>query len=657
MNRSILIVICDFLVLSAMSLSMGLAKPSGKGPGVAESIRPVTHTFLIEQLEKAIQQGKDAAGENRKLNEALAESNKLLDQLKTEGERKDSKMEKLESALSVAEDRMARRMAELEEARKKNESLSKTLAETEGALQTAAANLQKTGAELGSAKTDLAAAKSDLAATKQTLASKESSLRQTLLTLEEEKKALAYSRQKLSEQTKTLQDTEKTLAVQSAELARTMRMVDEKEAAIRRNEKQIAEKNAAIFQAELLAMQKKQELEDVRKQHIAVTAELEKKNKDLQDSESKRSFTEGRLARANEEIDELKRQAGTRESKLREAESALQQNRTLVTTLKGKITEEVQKQAVLRTELFATQETAKKQEQEIRRQEKTIQEKESALAVSETKLKTQGDVLQKTAAELEKANKILRNDVLTSYANAVLPLHFSIQNDRLLKAFDLQEDFYLPSVKLSDKVFLPAALESVTGLTVQKGGYTTIADVGYTLKNGGKLAGPLYALAEDNRIVLIPVPDDAAKKVTPLTVITAERLRRRGLKDLTLFKAGKFGEQSASLDGRCSMRPDQDRFLIVRNSLRNSSEVPAEVGDFLMTKEGSFAGIVVRVVPYSAEGRADAWCWIFQPSIDLSKATVVPLNKKPDEKHFVSFASVLSELHKKITVQNRAPAE
>ena len=82
MNRSILIVICDFLVLSAMSLSMGISKTTAQGTGVTESVRPVTHLFLIEQLEKAVQMRKDTQGQNTRLNKDLEEAQRILANLR-----------------------------------------------------------------------------------------------------------------------------------------------------------------------------------------------------------------------------------------------------------------------------------------------------------------------------------------------------------------------------------------------------------------------------------------------------------------------------------------------------------------------------------------------------------------------------------------------
>ncbi len=619
MNRSILIVICDFLVLSAMSLSMGISKPSGTaGSGISETIRPVTHTFLIEQLEKAVAEGKAASGENEELNKALEETNKLLAQLKKDTEEKNSKLLELETKFNQASSDAARKKAELEAARKKSGELADALAK----------------------------AQKDLSATGTELAKKDSALRETKLTLEEEQKALLLSRQQLEKQTKALTESEKALAVKNAELAGNIRQLEQLETAIKANQKQIAEKNAAIFRHELLALEKDKELAEIQTKHLAMTAELEQKQKELKTAEKDKSYTEGRLAQANEEIDALKKQAGTRELQLRETSSALERNKQLVDALKGQIVKEVQKQAALRLELNETQET-------VAEQEKNIKEKEIALAASTSSLAAKEQILKKTAADLEKVQEVLRNDALSSYSRTVSPLKFEIRNDRLFNSFENQKTFYLPELSFSGKTFLAGALETLTGLRDQGSSYTQVSDLKYTLLKGtpSVLTDAFYVLGEEPRIAMMEIP--ARPEAKPLTVITASKLRKRGLQDLTLFKADRLGDQSATLNGRCSLRPDQDKIMIIRNSLRSSSEVPAEVGDFVITKEGEFAGIVIRVVPYSTEGRAEAWCWIFPSEINLAKAERLPLIRKPGEQYFMDFALKLSVLHKKITELNR----
>ena len=107
------------------------------------------------------------------------------------------------------------------------------------------------------------------------------------------------------------------------------------------------------------------------------------------------------------------------------------------------------------------------------------------------------------------------------------------------------------------------------------------------------------------------------------------------------------------LDGRCSMRPDQDQYLVVRNSLRNSSEVPAAVGDLIVAREGGLAGIIVHVETYPVDGRADAYCFIFPAKIDLENAEQLSLKREAGKYPYQTFVKKLEKLHKRILKINR----
>ena len=630
MNRSILIVICDFLVLSAMSLSMGLAKPSPAGTGTTESFRPVTHEFLLEQLEKAVQNRQDTLGENARLNDAMEETNQLLEALKKDMAEKAERIARMESQLSAAQDDTARRDAELFAQRKKASELADSLARAEAML----GNMKKSMDE------------------------KSKELQGTQLTLAERNAALKYAQKALEEKTSELKQSAAELSDKNAELARVLRIAEEKEAALAVTKKRAAEKEAALFQAELLAMERKTELERAKTESLILTEKLADSSRDLKKEQESRSFMEGQLSRANDEIDELKRQAGTREIRLKEAETALHANRRLVDDLKTKMAEELLKQAKLRGELTETSSKLRVQESRTQQAEQTEKETRARLVAKE-------EVLRKTESDLARTSAMLRSDALSSYATAVRTLHMKLKNDRLFRDFTVDEKYFLPEIRWNGKVFLIGAVENVTGLLSRQTGYTRVAELSYTVAPAGKkltfppvsVTDPILSLAEDPRICLLAMDDRMTVASVPLNVMTADALRKRGLQNLTLFKSSRYGEGSAQLDGRCSMRPDTDDFLLIRNSLRSSSEVPAQVGDFVISREGQFVGVVVRVSANAAEGRADAWCRILPGQTDFSRAVRIPVVRKSGEEWYASFVSSLTDLHKKIVQMNRQPMD
>ena len=70
MNRSILIVTCDFLVLAAMSLSIGMSE-SGDPSGTAKISSPATH--LVEMIDEELARHEEVKREKEDLEKRLEE--------------------------------------------------------------------------------------------------------------------------------------------------------------------------------------------------------------------------------------------------------------------------------------------------------------------------------------------------------------------------------------------------------------------------------------------------------------------------------------------------------------------------------------------------------------------------------------------------------
>ena len=647
MNRSILIVICDFLVLSAMSLSMGISKTTAQGTGVTESVRPVTHLFLIEQLEKAVQMRKDTQGQNTRLNKDLEEAQRILANLRATLEKRDQRMERLETTLAGLTNNMSRQQAELLEARKKADELSNSLALAKGNLSGSQKVLLEREIALASAKKEIA--------------EKDESLRTAKMTLVQQNALLRVSQAELEKKKAELLKSEKSLTDKSKELTRMILEVERNEAMIRESQKRIAEKEAALFRAEVLAAERKTDLQKVQKQYVVVAAELDQTQKKLKIAAEDRAYTDGLLTRANEEIDRMKREAGTRQLLLNEKTEQL-------AAIKVKMAEELTQKAMLKTTLAERDAQVKQQQSQLQDKERVITIQNERMKTVNTRLQAKDEVIKqtqqtlaKTEKDLARASSMLRSDALSSYAKTTAQVRFMLKNDRLFNTFELDETYYLPRISLGGKTFLPGAFEKLTGLTEQRNGYSTVTEISYTIQKPGasaktaaKLEGPILVLGEDPRACLIELPGD---KSPAMPALTAAALRKRGLQNLTLFKANRFGEGSASLDGRCSMRPNQDQYMVIRNSLRSSSEVPAAVGDLVVAKEGGLAGIIVRVEVHSTEGRADAYCFIFPSQIDLDKAEQLSWKRDAGKYPYGSFVKKLDSIYKRIVEINRSRAE
>ena len=66
--------------------------------------------------------------------------------------------------------------------------------------------------------------------------------------------------------------------------------------------------------------------------------------------------------------------------------------------------------------------------------------------------------------------------------------------------------------------------------------------------------------------------------------------------------------------------------MYIRNSGRFSSELKAEVGDFVISKEGCFVGVVVKVGSTTLGQSSTAICYVFTSEPDLSKALPLDLS-------------------------------
>ena len=238
-------------------------------------------------------------------------------------------------------------------------------------------------------------------------------------------------------------------------------------------------------------------------------------------------------------------------------------------------------------------------------------------------------------------------------------MSFHLKNERFMNDFELNETLYLPEIEIGGKTYLPGSFRALTGLLKQYAGYTRVVELTYHVKKPESSAellplnGPLWSLNNDPRACLIEI---ARPIGTPLKTITYAELKKRGLQNLTLFKFGSFGRETASLNGRCSiaLARDDDPYLYIRNSLRSSSELPAATGDFVISKEGQFVGVVVSTAANSLNGYEEALCYIFPSAVNLKDAVELPLDRKKGAKYYTGFINALQKLQKTVSELDRS---
>ncbi len=588
MNRSILIVTCDFLVLAAMSLSIGMNEV-GDPAGAAKISSPATR--LVEMIDEELARHEEVKQQKDELAQRLEEFRALA--------LKDEKQ-------------IASQDEEIKQAQAK-------LAETLAALT-------KTKDEFASEKTkseqELAKSAAELAKTKKDLDEREAALKRSAAVIEQKESELKISAQELVERDKVIRDSETLLETSERSLARVT-------------------------------------------QEKAATAEK------LQQSERLLSRTSGQLELTKAELEALREQARLDRARAEEAlakfhaaEVELVETKSKLTSTQTQLNGMVRVLADVNSDLVKTKNELDKSEQSlavsketIAQNERLMSEKDRTIAQTETILTQKDKVIEdkdrdlnETKKKADELEKMLNNDVLTSYNASALELSFHLVNDRLFNNIVIDKSFFLPAVTLGGKTWLVSAFRDTTGLNLHSG-YTKVTELQYKVRRPqskdqwSAVNGPALCLAEDARVCLFPV--DAAKTEAPVRVITFGALRERGLDNLTLFKSATFSKDSADITGRCSVSMEQgDNYLYIRNPNRSSSELKAEVGDIVLSKEGFFVGVVVKVSSSDLGQTSTAQCYVFTGEPELTKALQLRLTKEPSQTLYYDFVDKHESLRK-----------
>ncbi len=308
------------------------------------------------------------------------------------------------------------------------------------------------------------------------------------------------------------------------------------------------------------------------------------------------------------------------------------------------------------TNLSQTQGELKSARQQLVSSVKDREQAKVELARIEAKAEADKANLVEIKARLTKAEDQLRSDALTCYAAAAVEVLLNLQNERLLLDSKVNEKIYLPEVTIGGKTYLASTFRAMTGTTEIHTGYSKVSRLDYLMKKPDakgaeeKLQGPILTLNADNRACLIPVAKPLGK---PLEAITYKQLKERGLQDLTLFKFKSFGKETAALEGRCSLNLSGDgKYMYIRNSVRNHSELAAGEGDFVISRQGQLVGVVVAVHSYDFGNREEAQCFIFPDTIDLKETLALPIVKPEGKKYYTEFVTVLRELQQKASRLN-----
>ena len=598
MNRSILIVTCDFLVLAAMSLSIGMNEV-GDPAGTAKISSPATR--LVEMIDEELARHEEVKQQKDELAQKLEEFRALA-------LRDEKQLASRDEEIKASQAKLAETLAALS---KSKDELASEKSKSEQEQAKSAAELAKSAAELAKIKKDLD--------------EREAALKRSAAVIEQKESELKISAQELVERDKVIRDSENLLEASERSLAR---VTQEKAAAAEKLQQ--SEKTLSRTSGQLEAT--KLELEALREVAKRDRARAEEAIAKFHAAEVELAETKTKLTSAQTQLDGTVRV-------LTEVNSDL-------TRTKTELTESRQSLAVSR-------ETIAQNERLMSEKDRTIAQTETILEQKDKVIEDKDRDLTETKKEAGELKKLLNNDVLTSYNASALELSFHLVNDRLFNNIVIDKSFFLPAVTLGGKTWLVSAFRDTTGLNLHSG-YTKVTELQYKVRRPqskdkwAAVNGPALCLAEDARVCLFPV---AADKAEPIRVITFDALRERGLDNLTLFKSATFSKDSADVTGRCSVSMEQgDNYLYIRNPNRSSSELKAEVGDIVLSKEGFFVGVVVKVSSADLGQTSTAQCFVFTGEPALAKAAQLRLTKEPSQTLYYDFVDKHESL-RRITEQ------
>jgi hypothetical protein len=591
-NRSILIVMCDFLVSAMLSMLIGMS-PHGQSGRMGKGAlldRGSTAIILDElrrrgvELEKMRDQLREAQEREGFSDAREAQLKQLLEQLADTM----TKSELLEAKLQLHPENAgaltpAELQKKLEEEIKKRTVAGIRTKETLAELERMRNSLQSVSGNLAALNTNYAVSRQQLADTKQALEERENKLEHTGEELSKTKQELAVRQNELTERQRELAGVRTSLDAELARLAeaRTQTQTLESNLSFTRGrlsaaERELAEARSLAEQNRKLAAQREMETQDVRRQ-------LEDARRAMQQAVGDYSLVKAEL----------------------------EKSRTVIaTTAEGKALAE------------------------------------RNLALKQGEADTAHAKLEAARKALEEAEEKLRSDVLERYEAAAVRLSMDLNEKRLLLDQKGGGVFYLPLVRIAGKTVMPAYHKLLFGDAATPLNFDRIDRLDFRVnvstaplnEPGTSLRGPLLVFPGEPQLTAI---EFTVRGREPLEALNIDTLKQRGLGDLFLFKPGSFGKESAPISDRCSLDLGKGvPQLYIRNTGRGSGpELRAEPGDFVITKQGDFVGIVTGIENFDLGRRQEAKCYVLPADFKWDGAGTIRLDKAANAEYYEDFAS------------------
>lgn len=273
MNRSILIIICDFLVLSALSLATGTGDPAPRGK-VVQASALVTRNAYLDQMRDELAKRAQVQQEKKGLEADKADLESDNARLAAERARLEAEMKRLQQILAQARRESTDKAAELRKAQS-------VLTEKEKQLNLAQARHEVLSTELTQSRTQIVALSVDLQKSKEEakrtstqLAARENDLKLSMGRMREAELGLAMTSGKLNVTEKELAEAKGTIRKSERNLFKTE--VDLKEAKTR-----LENMKALLNDAVTNLSQTQGELKSARQQLVASVKDREQAKVEL----------------------------------------------------------------------------------------------------------------------------------------------------------------------------------------------------------------------------------------------------------------------------------------------------------------------------------------------------------------------------------------
>ncbi|MBQ9502660.1 MAG: hypothetical protein IJU70_10930 [Lentisphaeria bacterium] len=428
------------------------------------------------------------------------------------------------------------------------------------------------------------------------------------------RKELAQSGKALREMTATFGEAQKKIARAEAEAAAGKRELSASKAELSRRDSDLASVRDA--------------LKEMAKRFGQADSEARKLQNTLAFTTGKLSTTERDLAGYRDQLNRLRRDLARISLQRNEAVRNREEMENLVRRTVADLTR-------ARTELEQTKISAE-------RDHKNAIEAKAKLTAAET-------MLADTRSQLQ-------SNVLDSYSGSAVRLLINIVEERLIMNQRGGGLYYLPLLKFGKRTLVAGYFRTLAGNAEVPMMFKNISELSYRAVRPGadgkaaEVKGPLLSLPSEQRIAALEI---SLPGVKPLEVITRKQLAKRGIQRLYLFKTRSFGRECAELGGRCSY----DLFsrsgnLLIRNAVRGTgSELKAEPGDFVMTGEGKFAGIVVGLHTADIGRKNTAQVYVFEDENAWNAPLRIGFVREPG-RGYAEFAEKVRAVDGRITEMN-----